>query len=101
MTFCNWCLNILRRRMLGESTLFECEECKYQKEIPGTYRTRMSLEPKKEETHVQKTELPEREVTCPRCLFGRANYYQMQTRSADEPMTIFNACTKCKHSWRE
>ncbi|KCZ73990.1 hypothetical protein H311_05048, partial [Anncaliia algerae PRA109] len=35
------------------------------------------------------------------CGETRVSYFQMQTRSADEPMTIFYKCTSCKATWRE
>lgn len=42
-------------------------------------------------------------VTCPNCKFGKAVYHELQTRSADEPMTIFYMCANknCKHRWNE
>jgi transcription elongation factor S-II len=38
---------------------------------------------------------------CPKCKARKANYYQRQTRSADEPMTIFLTCLMCRHRWRQ
>ncbi|MDP2438361.1 MAG: hypothetical protein Q8P67_21665 [archaeon] len=38
---------------------------------------------------------------CRRCKERKVTYYQMQTRSADEPMTIFITCLHCGHHWRE
>ncbi|XP_055328990.1 DNA-directed RNA polymerase III subunit RPC10-like [Paramacrobiotus metropolitanus] len=43
----------------------------------------------------------ETESTCPKCNHKRAYYHQMQTRSADEPMTIFYKCVSCGNQWRE
>ncbi|KAL3630789.1 hypothetical protein CASFOL_023773 [Castilleja foliolosa] len=40
-------------------------------------------------------------VSCPDCDHGEATFTQVQTRSADEPMTVFYTCTKCKHTWTE
>ena len=39
--------------------------------------------------------------TCPKCRNLKAYFMQMQTRSADEPMTIFFKCTNCGHRWKE
>lgn len=41
--------------------------------------------------------------TCPKCAHGRAFFMQIQTRSADEPMTTFYKCCdmKCGHRWRD
>ena len=43
------------------------------------------------------------EVTCPKCAHGSAYYMQVQTRSADEPMSIFYKCCaeECGNRWRE
>ncbi|KAJ1895454.1 transcription elongation factor TFIIS [Kickxella alabastrina] len=37
---------------------------------------------------------------CGRCGNRRCTYYQMQTRSADEPMTTFVTCVVCTNRWR-
>jgi len=31
----------------------------------------------------------------------RCTYYQLQTRSADEPMTVYITCTVCKNRWKQ
>jgi transcription elongation factor S-II len=38
--------------------------------------------------------------TCRKCKSKKCSYYQMQTRSADEPMTIFISCLECGARWR-
>jgi DNA-directed RNA polymerase III subunit RPC11 len=35
------------------------------------------------------------------CNGTRAYFYQLQIRSADEPMTTFYKCTTCGNQWRE
>ncbi|OAG29918.1 DNA-directed RNA polymerase III subunit RPC11 [Nematocida displodere] len=94
-------MNLLAQKTKNSTTFFSCEECDYSKELPGVYRTKTQLFPKTEEVVIPPRELPERNVVCAKCAHGKAYYYQMQTRSADEPMTIFNTCVNCKHSWRE
>ncbi|GLC36228.1 hypothetical protein PLESTB_001366200 [Pleodorina starrii] len=37
---------------------------------------------------------------CGRCKQRKCTYYQMQTRSADEPMTTFVTCTNCGQRWK-
>lgn len=39
--------------------------------------------------------------TCHRCKKRECTYYQMQTRSADEPMTIFISCISCGNAWTQ
>ncbi|EYB98123.1 hypothetical protein Y032_0134g1867 [Ancylostoma ceylanicum] len=40
---------------------------------------------------------------CPKCSHERAYFMQIQTRSADEPMTIFYRCANadCCHRWKD
>ena len=38
--------------------------------------------------------------TCRKCKSTRCTYYEMQTRSADEPATIFVTCLDCGKHWR-
>ncbi len=37
---------------------------------------------------------------CGKCGKRKCTYYQMQTRSADEPMTTFVTCTNCNNRWK-
>ena len=38
--------------------------------------------------------------TCNNCKKNECNIYQLQTRSADEPMTVFITCINCGKKWR-
>jgi len=38
--------------------------------------------------------------TCRQCKSNKCSYYQMQTRSADEPMTTFVSCIMCGTRWK-
>jgi DNA-directed RNA polymerase subunit M/transcription elongation factor TFIIS len=38
--------------------------------------------------------------TCGRCKSKKTSYYQLQTRSADEPMTTFVTCHQCDRNWK-
>jgi transcription elongation factor S-II len=38
--------------------------------------------------------------TCRKCKGNQCTYYQMQTRSADEPMTTFVTCILCYTRWK-
>lgn len=38
---------------------------------------------------------------CHRCGQKQCSYYQLQTRSADEPMTTFIRCLVCNNEWRQ
>ena len=38
--------------------------------------------------------------TCRKCKSKRCTYYELQTRSADEPSTIFVTCLECGKNWK-
>tara|TARA_Y100000768_G_scaffold351103_1_gene301780 strand:- start:5500 stop:6009 length:510 start_codon:yes stop_codon:yes gene_type:complete len=38
--------------------------------------------------------------TCWKCKSKKCSYYQLQTRSADEPMTTFVTCLDCGNRWK-
>lgn len=40
------------------------------------------------------------EFTCFKCHTNNCDYYQLQTRSADEPMTTFVSCLECGNRWK-
>lgn len=41
------------------------------------------------------------EFLCRKCNHRECSFYEMQTRSADEPMTIFINCLNCGNRWKE
>lgn len=40
------------------------------------------------------------EFKCRKCNQRECSYYQLQTRSADEPMTTFVTCLNCGNNWK-
>jgi DNA-directed RNA polymerase subunit M/transcription elongation factor TFIIS len=45
-------------------------------------------------------EMPDGIMNCFKCKSPKTTYYQMQTRSADEPMTSYFTCLSCNHKWK-
>lgn len=41
------------------------------------------------------------DFTCSKCKSKQCTHYQLQTRSADEPMTTFVTCINCGNRWRQ
>ena len=39
--------------------------------------------------------------TCRKCRSKECTHYELQTRSADEPMTVFISCLSCGKNWRQ
>lgn len=44
--------------------------------------------------------MPDGTVECRKCKSMKTGYYEMQTRAADEPSTLFFSCYKCGNRWR-
>jgi len=45
-------------------------------------------------------EIPDGMFKCSKCKSMKTTYYQMQTRSADEPMTTYVTCLNCDKKWK-
>jgi DNA-directed RNA polymerase subunit M/transcription elongation factor TFIIS len=44
---------------------------------------------------------PDGAFTCNKCKSKKTSFYQLQTRSADEPMTCFIQCLSCGKRWKQ
>lgn len=44
---------------------------------------------------------PDGMFQCRKCKSKKTTFYQMQTRSADEPMTVFASCLACENRWKQ
>ena len=51
--------------------------------------------------HKQRVGFKSDQFVCGRCKRKNCTYYQLQTRSADEPITTFVTCLHCGNGWRE
>jgi len=85
----------------------ECRTCPYEFLIEKRYFDRQTF-PRPEREDViggpgQWDNAQKAEVQCPKegCDGQEAAYFQVQIRSADEPMTSFFKCMTCLNSWRE
>jgi transcription elongation factor S-II len=76
------------------------------------FMTHMELKPEKwkqlielkqirdENKYTPKIEASTDNFTCWKCKSKQCTYYQLQTRSADEPMTTFVTCLSCGQRWK-
>jgi DNA-directed RNA polymerase subunit M len=107
MEFCEKCGKIMtvRKKRTGSSVL-ECTKCGREKPIGKTDAVIAGSLPnkKKEIVIMQKgdeaIDMPKTKIMCPECENPEAWWWMQQTRSADEPPTLFYRCTKCNYSWR-
>ncbi|KAF2456006.1 hypothetical protein BDY21DRAFT_65688 [Lineolata rhizophorae] len=116
LLFCPACSNMLvvARAPLTEPgeafrgrNCFECRTCPYRYVLDRRYAERKVM-PRKEVEDIMGgakawENVDKTHVQCPndRCNGGEAFFFQVQIRSADEPMTSFYKCTTCGKQWRE
>eukprot|EP00249_Psilotum_nudum_P021974 c28324_g1_i1 orf=198-1196(+) len=65
----------VQNKMIKEKALFECERGQNRQASTNQFK-------------------------CGKCGERECTYYQLQTRSADEPMTTFVTCVKCNNRWK-
>ncbi|KAL8118890.1 hypothetical protein AgCh_016400 [Apium graveolens] len=65
----------LQNKQIKDKALFECERGKQPEATTNSFK-------------------------CGRCGKRKCTYYQLQTRSADEPMTTFVTCVNCNKRWK-
>jgi DNA-directed RNA polymerase subunit M/transcription elongation factor TFIIS len=46
-------------------------------------------------------DMPDGMLQCRKCGSKKTSYYELQTRSADEPMTVFARCHECPNRWKQ
>lgn|ERR1712188_228623 len=105
--FCPMCANILLTETANDGALrMYCATCPYICPITRPISITLKLERKKVDAVFSDDTFASArttEVQCPNkgCDSDRASYTMFQTRSADEPSTIFYRCVKCKFRWTE
>ncbi|KAE9975085.1 hypothetical protein EG328_000506 [Venturia inaequalis] len=117
LLFCPTCSNLLtisripntnlNSRHLAGQNAFICSTCPYLYPLQKRYYERKTLQRKDVDDILGGADawdnVDRTNVNCPdeSCGNGQAYFYQLQIRSADEPMTSFFKCTKCAKQWRE
>ncbi|KUJ23587.1 DNA-directed RNA polymerase III subunit RPC10 [Mollisia scopiformis] len=113
LLFCPSCSNVLTVSQIsveGDETpvnRLECQTCPYQYIITKRYFERRAFVRKEREDvfggpgawdNADKIK-----IQCPKdgCDGDEAAFFQVQIRSADEPMTGFYKCMTCGNRWRE
>lgn len=76
------------------------------------FQSKITLNPERWETHIKRDELNRKRTNtkpqettdqfkCGKCNDNKTSYYLRQTRSADEPETVFITCVSCGYEWRQ
>ena len=70
--------------------------------FPDNWRELMDKKSKMDELKYKlKPEAMTDQFKCRKCYSRSCSYYEVQTRSADEPMTQFITCLNCKNRWKQ
>jgi len=105
MHFCPCCGNVLLIEEAAEGSRFCCPTCPYLHRIATVYETKTKFSRKQVDDilggdsaweNVDRTS-----CKCPHCDNNEAFFMQIQIRSADEPMTVFYKCCRCKKQWND
>lgn len=93
---------LLTRFQEGEFQIWEIPYMTFSDLYPERWSTLAEREMKKEVKMLEvDTSMATDMFRCPRCGKRQCTYYEQQTRSADEPMTIFIRCLNCSKQWRQ
>ena len=69
--------------------------------LPNKWNELINLKKIRDENkYTPKIEASTDNFTCYRCKSKKCSYYELQTRSADEPMTTFVTCLDCGCRWK-
>lgn len=90
------------RRQEGEFTMQELPTMSYTALFPERWNNLIEKEIKREAKMLEVDKSMATDMfKCGKCGKRQCTYYEMQTRSADEPMTIFVRCLNCGKRWRQ
>jgi DNA-directed RNA polymerase subunit M len=90
-----------------KKVIWSCPNCGYTVEAGKEKMSVQTEEAKETALQVLDSDIanlktmPTVEIDCPKCGNDKAYWWLVQTRSGDEPPTIFYRCTKCGYTWRQ
>jgi len=93
---------LLERLKEGEFKPHDIAFMNYGELYPENWQHLMDQQMKRETKLLEgNKDMATDQFKCGRCYKRQCTYYEMQTRSADEPMTIFIRCLNCGKQWRQ
>ena len=93
---------LIKRYKSKDVTLKDIASMNYYSLFESKWRDRIEHQKDIEKRQLEGNKsLATDQFLCSRCHKRECTYYEMQTRSADEPMTIFINCLNCGKNWRQ
>ena len=100
-TVCRNMDHALAQLATGEWTMAQLATMTHVELAPDHWRPLLELKKKRDDSRFDVTTQASTDMfTCRKCKSKRCTYYEMQTRSADEPATIFVTCVDCGKHWK-
>lgn len=94
--------NFKRKLVDGKIKPEDIPSLTFQQVFPEHWKEMMDEKYKKEKMlYEEKPEAMTTQYKCGRCKSRKCTYYELQTRSADESMTIFITCITCGNRWKQ
>jgi transcription elongation factor S-II len=95
-------INFKQKIIVGSIKVEDIPHLTFQQVFPEHWKTMMDdLHKKSELLYEEKLEAMTDQYKCSRCKSRKCTYYELQTRSADESMTIFITCITCGNRWKQ
>jgi transcription elongation factor S-II len=93
--------NVFSKLINKEIKAHELVFMNHQELRPDIWNTLIEEKKIKDENKFSpKIEASTDDFTCLKCKSNKCTFYQLQTRSADEPMTTFVTCLNCGNRWK-
>ena len=92
---------LFKRLIDGEFAGYELANMNHQQSFPERWKVLLDEKSKRDRYlfEINKEQATD-QYQCGRCHKRECTYYQLQTRSADEPMTTFVTCLNCGKRWK-
>ena len=85
----------------GEITMEQFAKMTHQEWNPEQWKERIENKIKKDSLKYNNTMVASTDLyKCSKCKSTKCTFYELQTRSADEPSTIFVTCLNCGKNWK-
>lgn len=94
------CSNI-RSQTLGLKNFMRMTPWEMNPELWTPIFERVAYKALRKQLTIDIDKIPEGAFTCSKCKSKKTTFYEMQTRSADEPMTVFVQCMNCNKRWKQ